>query len=232
MSLPKTVWSFWHKGEKNAPEYIQKCLNTWRTINPNWDVRVLDLDSIFEFLDPQQLFGANIESISAAALSDLLRINLLAKYGGVWVDATCVCRKPLDVWLPLVLKSGFFAFDKPALNRPLASWFLAAEKGHHIPEVWSRFINQVWSCNIEVIEHSHKLQHVTGGNNTDWHSSEFWQSPRQLPYFWLHFSFAYLLKNSDTFAELWDKTPKITAAIPHFFTRGKYKSRDVSVLEY
>jgi hypothetical protein len=55
-------------------------------------------------------------------------MELLRRHGGVWADATCYCLQPLAEWLPSKLApAGFFAFDRPAPDRMLASWFLAAQ---------------------------------------------------------------------------------------------------------
>jgi mannosyltransferase OCH1-like enzyme len=43
----------------------------------------------------------------------LARLCLLRTHGGVWVDATVFCRRPLDEWLPEHAASGFFAFANP-----------------------------------------------------------------------------------------------------------------------
>ena len=62
-----------------------------------------------------QVFGDSL--IPPAAESDLLRLYLLNKYGGVWVDSTNLCRRPLNDWLPSAASQGFFAFF-PDLQSP------------------------------------------------------------------------------------------------------------------
>jgi len=39
-----------------------------------------------------------------------VRILLLHEFGGIWVDATLLCNRPLDEWLPSTMTEGFFAF--------------------------------------------------------------------------------------------------------------------------
>ena len=55
-------------------------------------------------------FLANIDlnsrTLTAASLSDILRISLLHEFGGVWVDATVYCNRPIDEWLPPVFARG------------------------------------------------------------------------------------------------------------------------------
>ena len=58
------------------------------------------------------------------AFADQIRIEILHLHGGVWADATTICAKPLDEWLPERMGTGFFAFERPAQDRMIASWFL------------------------------------------------------------------------------------------------------------
>lgn len=60
------------------------------------------------------------------SVSNLIRLELLCRHGGAWADATTVCARPLDEWLPQHSQSGFFAFAAPGGGRPLSTWFLAA----------------------------------------------------------------------------------------------------------
>lgn len=57
--------------------------------------------------------------------------------GGVWADATLWCARPLDDWLePSCRTAGFFGYDRPAADRPIATWFLAAAADSRIASLW------------------------------------------------------------------------------------------------
>ena len=70
--------------------------------------------------------------------SDILRLNLLARYGGVWADATLWCHRPLDDWLGALVDSGFFAFHNGQVHSRrgealrFTSWLLAARRNHYL----------------------------------------------------------------------------------------------------
>lgn len=97
-------------GRSRGPRLVAQCLQTWRDHNPGWDVQVLDAATL-----PAEVTLDDLpDDISLQALSDVLRLRLLRRYGGVWVDATAYCVRPLDDWLPPRLSSGFFAFTLPA----------------------------------------------------------------------------------------------------------------------
>ncbi len=76
-----------------------------------------------------------------------IRINLLAKYGVVWADATCYCCKPLDDWLDNYVASGFFAFRNPGNDKPISSWFLASAKNCKLILKYCKTVNNFWSKN-------------------------------------------------------------------------------------
>ena len=80
--MERTIWSCWFQGQDSAPPLVRRCLASWATRNPGWDLRVLDQASFEEFVELPDLTG---KRLSLASLSDLLRVHLLARFGGVWV---------------------------------------------------------------------------------------------------------------------------------------------------
>ena len=75
---------YWEQGEKNLKDkYNKMCIDGWRKLNPDWDVRVLDKKSAQKYVPEIKKYGY----LSIQQRSDLLRTKLLLKYGGVWADA-------------------------------------------------------------------------------------------------------------------------------------------------
>ena len=78
------------------------------------------------------------KKLSVQGRSDIVRLNLLARYGGVWADATLWCHRPLDDWLAPCLDSGFFSFHNGQMRNRLGEslrftfWFLASRRNHEI----------------------------------------------------------------------------------------------------
>jgi mannosyltransferase OCH1-like enzyme len=93
---PGIIWIMWRQGFANAPKLVQKCLESWRRHNPGWQIVLLDEQSVRRYLNLNEIIGKNQEKITVQAISNIVRINLLANFGGVWVDATCFCCQPLD----------------------------------------------------------------------------------------------------------------------------------------
>ena len=131
--VPKTLWMFWAQGLDQAPAVVHRCVETWRRRNPGWDIRVLDEESAAAFADVSDLPAGLPFHVKA----DLLRVRLLARHGGVWADACTYCHRPLDDWLPLHAKSGFFVFGRTLPTRWMDSGFIAAEANGKLITLWA-----------------------------------------------------------------------------------------------
>lgn len=178
--VPKTIWMYWSQGWENAPEIVKQCRYSWVLMNPGWDVVALDADLVSGYVDMSDLLAG--KDIGHAAYSDVLRLHLLHKFGGVWVDATTVCAKPLDHWLPPLMQSGFFAFARPRPDRLVATWFLASEPSGLVSGLWLDLVRRYWR-EVERADH----------------------------YFWCHYLFAYGFSHDSVFAAGWAVTPQISA---------------------
>ena len=132
MAIPKKIWFLWYQGFPQAPLVVKKCYESWQKYNPDWEVIFLDENNLENYITPY-LPPEKLSQLSKNHQSDLLRVELLAKYGGVWVDATTLCRVPLDKWLENHTQAGFFAFTHQTRGYGwILSWFLAAEKSNLI----------------------------------------------------------------------------------------------------
>ena len=213
-SLPKKIWFLWLQGINSAPVVVKKCYESWIKHNPNWELILVDKNSISEYIP------FKLGNITKQALSDILRIHLLAQHGGVWVDATCFCMKPLDDWLYDNMNTGFFAFNKPAPDRMIASWFIASEKYNYLAITYQKMVNSYWAENpkFTFIEDSgwRFLNKKLFKMNTQvWFSPLVINTLKVYPYFWFHYMFANIYLRLKPFREQWDNTPKISADIPH-----------------
>lgn len=129
----KIIWMYWDSHIEDAPEVVQLSYISWKKLNPDYKVVLLNDENIerklgFEF---NAVFDLCKIRLTKANKSDLLRTYLLTKFGGIWADATSFCIKPLKQWLPNIKdQTDFFMFrQKEVKSRPLEVWFMYAEKG-------------------------------------------------------------------------------------------------------
>jgi Mannosyltransferase OCH1 and related enzymes len=188
------IWIYWHQGIENAPGLVKDCVDTWQILNPKSDIIILSGASISDYISVDHIHRKVLKHrLGIAAYSDLLRIELLHKYGGIWIDATVLCLRPLDQWLDLTSKD-FFAFSSPGPDRMISSWFLAAASDSIIVDYWYHATRAYWQR---------------------WH-------PRR-PYYWFHYLFNKLYKSHTSFGSEWDKAQKISADGPHHMAPFRQK---------
>jgi hypothetical protein len=188
-SIPKIIWIYWHQGWENAPWVVTQCCTSWSSLNPGWEVRLLTRDNLDNYIRLEnEIPGFAGKDISLPALSDLIRICLLKAYGGVWADSTLLCRVPLDQWLENYSREGFFAFARPAADRMISSWFLAATVGNPIVQTWYERAAAYWKERTSTED-----------------------------YFWFHHLFNKIFFEEETVKKSWEKVPELLAAGPHYF---------------
>jgi mannosyltransferase OCH1-like enzyme len=178
-----TIYILWFQGFDTAPELVKQCVTSWKYYNPDWNIVLLDTNTLTQYVNLEMYIpDIKQKNIDNTALSDVVRCILLNEYGGLWVDATTFCNKPLNDWLPACIHEGFFAFNKPGPDRLLSSWFLYSEPHTYILDKWF-----------------HKTVDYYTRNNTS-HT-----------YFWFHYLFGDLYASDPIFKEIWDKVPKHSA---------------------
>lgn len=169
-TIPRIIWTCWWQGEEQAPALVRACFDSWAFHNPGWRINIVDRTNVSDIGKSFPLF-AQPERIPIQAFSDVLRIAVLKTHGGVWVDASLLCRTSLDNRLHVALRrSGFFAFRAPGPDRPLSSWFLAAASGNQIIDHWHHDVFEYWrathaergtvpTCNSSLLP-AHRLAHT------------------------------------------------------------------------
>ena len=159
--MNKTLWLYWHSGFENCPSIVKKCIDNWKFYNSNYKIMLLSDKNISEYIDIPR------ENHTIQAWSDIVRINLLYNYGGVWADSTVACNQSLEEWLPEKGEYGFFAFSNPSYNIRVASWFLYGEQNNIIINQWKKLVDI------------------------------YWKSPNFKAYLWFHILFNDVIKNKE-----------------------------------
>lgn len=92
------VWVCWWQGEEQMPEMIGQCYKLLRKNSNGHPVHLITKDSYSNYVQLPDIVLQRLDAkeITFTFLSDVLRVSLLAKYGGVWLDATYWVTRPLD----------------------------------------------------------------------------------------------------------------------------------------
>lgn len=85
------VWCCWWQGVENMPRLVKMCNDRLRSFLPEEaELRMLTAENYQEYvqLPPWVIEKFEQGKMSITALSDILRVALLAEHGGFWIDST------------------------------------------------------------------------------------------------------------------------------------------------
>lgn len=218
-NINRTIWILWLQGEDNAPYLVKKCISSWGKQNPDWDVVILSEINLPDYINIQLP-----ENLEIAHQSDLIRLELLAKFGGVWADATTFCMQPLDDWLHKYFNSGFFMFSNPKSKRGVSNWFIAAEKSNYIIYELRNKLYRYWSDGL--LKKKSRLQHnikrlLTVTLQKQESTTKYWFSFvirhifKVYPYFVFHYMLERIIYLDPIANKIWLETGKLSNVPPH-----------------
>lgn len=91
------IWVCWLQGEDNMPLLVKNCVYSIRKNANGHQVILVDQDNYDRYVKMPVRIVELYKSgkIKAAHFADMLRINLLAQQGGLWLDATIFMAAPI-----------------------------------------------------------------------------------------------------------------------------------------
>ena len=112
------IWVFWFQGFEFAPPLVQACFENLKRKNKN--VIAIDKNNLDTYLQlPSYIKQKVVEGkITFTHYSDIIRVSLLAEYGGMWIDATCFTSTEM----PKSAKERAFYSSKTVNQNPLPLW--------------------------------------------------------------------------------------------------------------
>ncbi|QJY31702.1 mannosyltransferase [Diaphorobacter sp. JS3050] len=143
-AIPRILWSYWQGG--TPPLLVQRCFDHWRRLHPHFEIRILDERGVLRYLPA---IPAALDGASAAKRADWIRLELLRRHGGIWLDASTILTQPLDWVLQEQARTGadFVGYylqqytsvpDRPVVE----NWFMAAPPGSPFIEDLQREFTQ------------------------------------------------------------------------------------------
>lgn len=161
------------QGEENAPDIVKKCFESVRYFCSDKEIIVLNSNNLKDYIDIpdfiQEKYSKGI--IPHANFSDYVRLCLLAKYGGTWIDSTVLLTDEIPkeifeqelfffAWgkLPKTCgedvksfliqpKKKFRLFPKKVNNnkfKSISSWFINAKPKNELILATLHFFNEYW----------------------------------------------------------------------------------------
>ena len=128
----KKVWFCWLQGIDDAPEIVKACLHSQQIVLKDREVIVISEANFSNYVEMPDFFVRRYREgrIPRALFSDVLRLELLIRYGGTWMDASLLCTG--TNYPPAVFDCNLFMFRYPGPDGRIASslsisnWFITS----------------------------------------------------------------------------------------------------------
>lgn len=137
--FPKKIWTFWNSS-KPSPT-VDNCIKTWRFLNPDYEINMINMDNVEQWAPGVKNLRHAGESM--ARFSDYVRLSILARHGGIWLDASTICIQSFDAWFASLGKPyefvGFYNKDFTRRNKKfpvIESWAFACVKDSDFVRRW------------------------------------------------------------------------------------------------
>jgi len=131
--IPKIIYTFWKGNDTKENVFITKCIQTWMTHNPNWKIIVLNEINVHEYA-PESY---TIQCDNVQQFSDFVRLEVLEKYGGVWMDASIWMNSRLDSIIE-GMDYELIGYKNPIRHDTyiMENWFIAASTNCRFVKLW------------------------------------------------------------------------------------------------
>jgi len=156
--LSNKVWICWFQGINNAPEIVQRCYESVKINMQDKDIVLITENNMLDYVDfPDYILDKwKNGKISNTHMTDLLRLELLIKYGGMWLDATVYCSGS-DI-PEYFFKSELFMFQSLKPGRDghshiTSSWLISAKSNNKILMAVRSLCYEYWKTHDSLIDY-------------------------------------------------------------------------------
>lgn len=182
------IWVLWLQGIEQAPLLVKKCYESLQIHLCDYELVLLTEENYRDYVKFPDYIQHKIDSgvITKTHFSDLLRLELLEKYGGTWIDATVFCSG--SNFHKCILDSDLFVYQclKPISDGDcfsVSSWLMTSSTNNPIISLTKELLYEYWKKNDSMID-----------------------------YFLIHYFFKIAI---ESFPEEWRKVCPICNAAPH-----------------
>lgn len=187
-SKSNKVWVFWMQGMDNAPALVKRCYKSLQENLKDREIILITEKNINEYVQFPEYIKDKLNRgiITYTHLSDLLRVELLIRYGGTWLDSTVFCSGSN---IPrYMLDSDFFVFQnlRPGDNGDVlnfSSWFMTSCSNNKILLATRELLYAYWKKNNSMIDYfliHYFMMIVAKYYKDDW--NKIIQFPNSLPH--------------------------------------------------
>lgn len=142
----KIVWFCWMQGLENAPELVKACFKSQQKYIRNKEFIVISNENYRQYIEFPQYIEDKVRKgiIPYSHFTDLIRLQLLIKYGGTWIDSTVLCTS--GDYPDRVLDCDLFLFQYRNNKQfaGISNWFITSRKSNKILMILRDMLYQYW----------------------------------------------------------------------------------------
>ena len=152
------IWICWFQGLESAPELVQKCVRSVRDNMTDKEIVIITEKNISEYVQfPDYVWKKWKDGkITHTHMTDLLRLELLIKYGGMWLDATVLCTGKVipafyfesDLFFYQTLKPG-----RDGQSTYISSWLISAKTNNKVLMATRYLCFEYWKVNDDLVDY-------------------------------------------------------------------------------
>lgn len=151
------VWVCWFQGMENAPFVVQRCYESLQKNLKDKRIVLLTEENISDWVSFPNFIWERYRRgcFTKTHLTDLLRLELLEKYGGIWIDSTVLLTDEIPQY---ITNSNFFVPRclKPGRDGhavPISSWLMVAKSNNKIIITVKELMYEYWRRNNKLINY-------------------------------------------------------------------------------
>lgn len=150
------VFLYWVGNEYKVIKFLRALIYHHSCHGKNYKVHLITKSNISEYIDDLPKF--NFDKLSPPQQADLIRVNLILKYGGIWLDSDTVVMNNLKTLFDIIrIKNGFFVTQPD--SKYLCNGVFGSRKNTELLQYWKESIykslnNKVQEKNYEFLGNS------------------------------------------------------------------------------
>lgn len=144
----RRIWFCWLQGMENAPELVNVCYESLCKNIKDREIVVLTNENLSQYVHLPGYIERKHEKgiIPDAAFTDMLRLELLCKYGGTWIDATVLCTGSEGI--NELLDADLFVFQQTQKDNThftgMSSWMMSSAANNSFLMVVRDLLYEYW----------------------------------------------------------------------------------------